>query len=109
MFGLIKVDTPREDANGDGGQVNAIPFKWSDATYKFLGLIVLAVIVWFIRHKCLTKRADYAAKQEKAIVEDIGRKSVKIAEEKFSKQTAIQMSCLEQMFNTQVLSHATTI
>ena len=94
LYGLIKVDMPREDVNC---------FKWSDAPYKFLGLIILAVIVWFIRRKCMQKRKDDAVKQEKVIVEDMGRKAAKIAEEKFLKQTAIQMSCLEQMFNTQVL------
>ena len=104
LYRLINVDTSREDANSDGGQVNAIGFKWSDATYMFLGLIILAVVVWFIRRK----RTDGAAKQEAVLVEEIGRKAAKIAEEKFLKQTAIQMSCLEQMFITQVPpSHAT--
>ena len=63
--------------------MNAIGSKWSDATYIFLGLIILAVFVWFIRRKCMQKRTDDASKQETVIVEDIGRKAAKIAEEKF--------------------------
>ena len=69
----------------------------------FLGLIILAVIAWLLGHKCMKKRTDEAAKQETVMVEEIGRKAAKIAEEKIFKQTAIQMSCFGQMFNPQVL------
>ena len=51
----------------------------------------------------MKKRTDEAAKQETVMVQEIGRKAAKIAEEKISKQTAIRMICLEQMCNPQVL------
>ena len=51
----------------------------------------------------MKKRTDEAAKQETVMVEEIGRKAAKIAEEKILKQTAIPMSCLEQIFNPQVI------
>ena len=52
LYRLINVDTSREDANSDGGQVNVIGFQWSNATYIFLGLIILTVFVCFIRRTC---------------------------------------------------------
>ena len=83
--------------------MDAFGFHWNDATEIFLGMIFLAVVAWFIRHKYRQKRADEAVKQETVMLEEIGRKAAKIAEEKIFKQTAIQMSCFGQMFNPQVL------